>query len=235
MQPLTQIDVIEKEKSLAAKHAVKFVKNGMKVGLGTGSTAAYAVDLIGKKVAKGLDIVAVASSERTAAQARSLNIPLTTLEDARFLDIYIDGTDEFDADLNLIKGGGGALLREKILSYFSDITLIICDSSKKSQNLGSFKLPVETIPLATGVIAERLVAMELNPHLRLKNGSPYATDEGNHILDVDISNVRDLKKFNTYITAIPGVVETGLFLGMADLIIMGQEDSTVVFTPQPAN
>ncbi len=233
MQPSAQIDVSEKEKSLAAVHAAKFVKNGMKVGLGTGSTAAYAVDLIGQMVSEGLDIVAVASSERTAEQARSLNIPLTSLEEARFLDIYIDGTDEFDPELNLIKGGGGALLREKILSYFSDITLIICDSSKKSRKLGSFKLPVETIPLATGPIAERLVAMELNPHLRMKNGSPYTTDEGNHILDVDISKVTDLNEISMALMAIPGVVETGLFLGMADLIIMGQEDSTVVFTPQP--
>ena len=140
---------LDREKQLAAKEAVKFVKSGMTVGLGTGSTAAHMVKELGSMVQNGLEIVGVPSSENTKKLATEIGIPLTTLEETNAIDVYIDGADEFDPYMQLIKGGGGALLREKILTYNSDLVIIIADSQKEVKRLGDFKLPVETIPFAT--------------------------------------------------------------------------------------
>jgi len=223
------IDRTEREKALAAAKAVQFVRNGMKIGLGTGSTAAHVIEEIGKRVQQGMDIVAVPSSDQTAYQALQRGIPLTTLEELVRLDLYIDGTDEFDPQLNLIKGGGGALLREKILSYNADATIIVCDSGKQKKRLGSFRLPVEVIPMAVSSVQAQLERMGIAPRLREKEDAPYRTDENNLILDTDISGVEQLEELNRELIAIPGLVETGLFLKMTDILIMGQGEQTKLY------
>jgi ribose 5-phosphate isomerase A len=218
---------LDREKQLAAKEAVKYVKSGMTVGLGTGSTAAHMVRELGLLVENGLKIVGVPSSENTNKLATELGIPLTTLDKTNGIDIYIDGADEFDPYMQLIKGGGGALLREKILTYNSDLVIIIADSQKEVKRLGNFKLPVETIPLATIKIANKLQEMGLLPKLRIKDGKNFVTDEGNYILDLDIKHISNIPLLESRLKQIPGIVETGLFLDMADIIIIGKDETTV--------
>jgi ribose 5-phosphate isomerase A len=218
---------LDKEKQLAAKEAVKYVKSGMTVGLGTGSTAAHMVRELGLLVENGLKIVGVPSSENTNKLATELGIPLTTLDKTNGIDIYIDGADEFDPYMQLIKGGGGALLREKILTYNSDLVIIIADSQKEVKRLGNFKLPVETIPLATIKIANKLQEMGLLPKLRIKDGKNFVTDEGNYILDLDIKHISNIPLLESKLKQIPGIVETGLFLDMADIIIIGKDETTI--------
>ena len=219
---------MEKEKILAAHHAVSFIKNGMVVGLGTGSTSEYMIRKLGEEISKGLSVTGVPSSERSAELARQLNIPLISLEEAGQIDINIDGADEFDPQLRLIKGGGGALLREKIIAYNSRHNIIITDSGKQVEKLGKFKLPIEIIPFAAQNIVLELETMGLEPKIRLQDGNEFKTDENNCIIDIDIWNVEDLNRLNTRLLAIPGVVETGLFLDYVDMLIMGQGNSTMV-------
>ena len=218
---------LDREKQLAAIEAVKYVKSGMTVGLGTGSTAAHMVKELGRLVQDGLKIVGVPSSENTKKLAMELGIPLTTLEKTNGIDVYIDGTDEFDPYMQLIKGGGGALLREKILTFNSDLVIIIADSQKEVKRLGDFKLPVETIPFATKKIEQSLQKMGLQPKLRVKNDENFVTDEGNFILDLNIGHISNIQLLETKLKQIPGVVETGLFLDMADIIIIGQGETTI--------
>lgn len=218
---------LDSEKQLAAIEAVKYVKSGMTVGLGTGSTAAHMVKELGRLVQDGLEIVGVPSSENTNKLATELGIPLTTLEKTNGIDVYIDGTDEFDPYMQLIKGGGGALLREKILTYNSNLVIIIADSKKEVKRLGDFRLPVETIPFATKKIEQLLQKMGLHPKLRLKDGSNFVTDEGNFILDLDIAHVSNIQLLESNLKQIPGIVETGLFLDMADIIIISKGENTI--------
>ncbi|MDX1767788.1 MAG: ribose-5-phosphate isomerase RpiA [Arenibacter troitsensis] len=220
---------LDSEKQLAAIEAVKYVKSGMTVGLGTGSTAAHMVKELGRLIQDGLEIVGVPSSENTNKLATELGIPLTTLEKTNGIDVYIDGTDEFDPYMQLIKGGGGALLREKILTYNSDLVIIIADSKKEVKRLGDFKLPVETIPFATKKIKQLMQKKGLHPKLRLKDGSNFVTDEGNFILDLDIAHVSNIQLLESNLKQIPGIVETGLFLDMADIIIIGKGENTITF------
>ncbi|PRX57453.1 ribose-5-phosphate isomerase RpiA [Flagellimonas meridianipacifica] len=212
----------EKEKQLAAEASVKFVKDGMVVGLGTGSTAEFMIRQLGEKVANGLSMTGVPSSERTANLAQELGIPLTPLDKVDKLDLYIDGADEIDAQFNMIKGGGGALLREKILAYNSKFNVIIVDSSKKVESLGKFRLPLEVIPLAHKKVVDQLIQLGLNPILRKLDNSEYRTDENNFILDINISGQKNLKDLNTRLLEIPGVVETGLFLDYVNVLILGR-------------
>ncbi len=218
---------LDREKQLAAKEAVKYVKNGMTVGLGTGSTAAHMVKELGKLIKNGLEITGVPSSENTKKLATELGIPLTTLDKTNGIDIYIDGADEFDPYMQLIKGGGGALLREKILTYNSDLVIIIADSQKEVKRLGDFKLPVETIPFATKKIAQLLQEMGLLPKLRVRDGKNFVTDEGNFILDLNIKHIANIHLLESKLKQIPGIVETGLFLDMADIIIIGKGETTI--------
>ncbi|MCM4153255.1 ribose-5-phosphate isomerase RpiA [Arenibacter sp. N53] len=218
---------LDQEKQIAAKEAVKYIKSGMTVGLGTGSTAAHMVNELGKLVLNGLKIVGVPSSESTKKLASEKGIPLITLENANAIDVYIDGADEFDPYMQLIKGGGGALLREKILTYNSDLVIIIADSQKEVKRLGAFKLPVETIPLATQKIEQLLKKMGLQPNLRLKDGKNFITDEGNYILDLNIAHITNIPSLESNLKQIPGIVETGLFLDMADIIIVGQGQTVI--------
>ncbi|MGB2759831.1 ribose-5-phosphate isomerase RpiA [Maribacter stanieri] len=210
------------EKKVAALEAVKYIKSGMTVGLGTGSTAFFMIEAIGEMVNNGLEIKAVATSEATKKLATELGINVITLAEAKRLDVTIDGADEVDEDFQLIKGGGGALLREKIVAHNTDLNIIIADSSKSVSRLGKFKLPIETIPFATQLIIIELNEMGLKPVQRMNGDEDYKTDENNDIVDIDIwdTNIK-LSDLEQQLKAIPGIVETGLFLTSTNLVIIG--------------
>ncbi len=216
----------ENEKKLAAIEAVKLIESGMTIGLGSGSTAAYMIQELGKKVLKGLKIRGVASSENTENLAREAGIPIIALHEAKTIDINIDGADEFDPYMQLIKGGGGAFLREKIVAFNSKYNIIIADSGKEVRRLGKFKLPIETIPFTTENIIDLLARDGLKPSLRKTKGNIYITDENNYIVDLDILGHTNLVKLEEKLLKIPGVVETGFFLETTHKIIIGQGDST---------
>ena len=220
-------EVTESEKKLAAAESIKWIADGMVVGLGSGSTVFYAIEAIGKLIENGMDITGIPSSVKTEAIARDMGIPLAALEKFKTLDITIDGADEFNPDFQLIKGGGGALLREKILDHNSKLNIIIADSTKQVHRLGKFRLPLETLPFATNSIRSELEALDLNPVLRLENGKNYTTDQQNFIIDIAIMAVDDLTALNDRLIKIPGVVETGLFLHQADVIIVGKENNAI--------
>lgn len=220
----------QEEKKLAALEAVKRIENKMIVGLGSGSTAAFMIKELGKKVANGLQIKGVPSSKETEKLALEEGISIISLDKAKKIDLTIDGADEFDPKLQLIKGGGGALLREKIIAHHSKINIIIADASKQVPRLGAFKLPVETIPFATSVIQEEIAQLGLHPKLRMKEGKPYTTDENNYIIDLDILEWDDLEQLEIWLLRIPGIVETGLFLHSTDHIILGKGNTTQTFT-----
>lgn len=220
---------LDHEKELAALEAISYIKNGMIVGLGTGSTAQFMIKALGQRVSGGLKIQGIPSSEATRRLATEQGIPLIALENANKIDVTIDGTDEFDPYLQLIKGGGGALLHEKILAHNSDLYIIIADSKKEVKRLGAFKLPVETIPFATQKIVDTFTKMDFRPILRKNGEKLFVTTEGNYIIDLDIRHITNLSKLDLGLKQIPGVVETGLFLNMADIIIMGKNGGTVLF------
>lgn len=207
------------EKENAALEAVQLVRNNMIVGLGTGSTAAYAIHAIGRKVKEGLRIQAVATSSQTAALAGSYGIPLLDPDNVDIIDLTIDGADEFTAGLNLIKGGGGALLLEKIVAVKSLQVVIITDASKYVERLGKFKVPVEVVPAAAAYVRKELTGKGA---VRLQDGVPFVTDSGNHIIDVDFGRIEDAHHIDQQLNNIVGVVEHGLFIGIATRVIMGE-------------
>lgn len=214
-------------KQAAAERAILHVQSGMKIGLGTGSTAAKFVDLLGQKVRAGLDIVCVPTSDATRAQAAALGIKLTTLEDDPLLDLTVDGADELDSELRLIKGGGGALLREKIVAVASSRVIIIADHTKRVETLGAFPLPIEVVPFGRGS-TERLIADMASDCgcdgsivlRRAPDGSPFVTDNGNYIMDCHFSMIEDPEALDDALKLVPGVVDCGLFLGIADIGII---------------
>ncbi|WP_028374886.1 ribose-5-phosphate isomerase RpiA [Leeuwenhoekiella sp. MAR_2009_132] len=218
----------DQEKKQAALEAVKFIKDNMVVGLGTGSTAKHMIEAVGDLVKNGMNLTCVPSSDATEKLARELGITIVELHEVDTIDVTIDGADEFDDNFQLIKGGGGALLREKILAWNTAYNIIIADSSKDVQKLGAFKLPVEVIPFATKQIFNYLQAEGLKPVQRMKEELPYRTDENNNILDIDISGVNDLQSLEIKLLKVPGIVETGLFLNTTSLIIVGKEGGPVV-------
>lgn len=214
-------------KMQAAERALQYVEPGMKLGLGTGSTAAKFVDLIGAKVKGGLDVVCVPTSEATRAQAAALGIRLSTLDETPFLDLTVDGADELDEELRLIKGGGGALLREKIVAVASQRVIIIADHTKRVETLGKFPLPIEVVQFglkATRGMIESLAAdCGCEGPITLRNGAggkPFITDNGNYILDSAFGAIEDPDALDDSLKLIPGVVESGLFIGIADLGII---------------
>ncbi|MBX8811517.1 ribose-5-phosphate isomerase RpiA [Pseudochrobactrum algeriensis] len=213
-------------KIAAAAEALTHVKSGMKLGIGTGSTAEEFVRLLAVKVAEGFEIIGVPTSERTAALCAELGVPLTTLEETPHLDLTIDGADEVDGDLSLIKGGGGALLREKIVAAASDAMIVIADESKVVDTLGRFPLPVEVNRFglaATKLAIEKAIAglgLEAPLNLRMKDGEIFVTDGGHYILDASFGRIPDTKALSDALFAIPGVVEHGLFIGLARAAII---------------
>ena len=226
---------IDKAKFVAAKRAAGLVEDGMRVGLGTGSTAAWLVRCLGEMVREeGLKFTAVPTSTRTAELAREVGIPVTSLDEAKWLDLTIDGADEFDRDLNLIKGGGGALLQEKIVATASDQMVVIADAGKEVENLGAFPLPVEVIPFgwqtSQALIEETLVSMDVlgrSASLRMNGDRAFMTDEGNHILDLHLHRIGNARQLALVINQIPGVVENGLFIDICDTVIIGYGDGNV--------
>jgi ribose 5-phosphate isomerase A len=213
---------VEAQKRAAAARATEFVRSGMRVGLGTGSTARHFVDLLAERVHAGLDIVAVPTSEATMAQAKRLKIPLTTLEKTPQLDLTVDGADEIAPGLSLIKGGGGALLREKIVASASLRMIVIADESKWVDTLGRFPLPVEVVPFGLEATLRQIgaaaVACGCAGPARLragKDGHAFVTDGGHWIVDVALTRIADPGSLAARLDSIPGLVEHGLFVGLA--------------------
>ena len=231
----SDLSPIDQAKFAAAKQAIKYIENGMKVGLGSGSTAAWMVRCLGEHVAQnGLNIKAVPTSTRTAALAREVGIDLITLDEARWLDVTIDGADEYDGNLNLIKGGGGSLLREKITATASDQMIVIADASKSVETLGNFPLPVEIVPFGwkttKTLIEEILIGMDVlgrKVSLRMNGDVPFHTAEGNFIVDLHLNRIGNARKLSLIINQIPGVVENGLFVDICDVVVIGYGDGRV--------
>ena len=237
---MTPQDESSRRKRAAALRAAGMVEDGMRLGLGTGSTAAYLIERIGERVDEGLRVTAVATSEGTAASALAAGIEVVPLDGAGRLDLTIDGADEIDPALDLIKGGGGALLREKIVAAASDRMIVIAEASKAVEALGAFTLPVEVDPFgarATAAhIAEALAGLGhagVEPRLREADGAPVRTDGGHHLLDLDLGRIGDARAVSVALNQIPGVVENGLFLGMADLAILGHGDGETEIREAP--
>ena len=220
----------ESEKEVAARHSLSFVRDGDVVGLGTGSTAAIFIQLLGEKVKAGMKVRGIPTSSRSRDLAQSLGIPLITFADCEQIDVTVDGADEFNPDLDLIKGGGGALLREKIVASASRQVVIVTDSSKQVPTLGRFPLPVEVVPFADALIARRVAALGAAVHLRQKDdGAPYRTDEGHHILDCKFGEITEPARLADQLNRMPGVVEHGLFIGMASVVLMSKGGNVVEF------
>jgi ribose 5-phosphate isomerase A len=215
-------------KQLAAEHAVKLIQDGVTVGIGTGSTAAFAIDAISKRIKEGLSIKAVASSTRSEELAIGAGITLILFSEVIQIDLYIDGADEVDRNLNLIKGGGGALLREKILAFNSREFIVIVDNSKLVPYLGKFLLPVEVTPFAVELTMRQLQKLGCTTTMRQDNDKPYITDNGNIIVDCDFKKIDQVNQLHDSINAIPGVVENGLFFKtIVSKIIVGYESGKV--------
>jgi ribose 5-phosphate isomerase A len=213
----------EEEKEAAGRAAAKLVREGDIVGLGTGSTAYFAVIALGERVKAGLKIIGIPTSVHTADLARAVGIPLTTLDEHPEIDITIDGADEVDPKLNLIKGGGGALTREKVIATASKKMVVVADSGKIVRVLGKFPLPVEVIAFARTVVERKIVALGGSPKLRTKaDGSPFVTDNGNQILDCSFGEIDDPPALAGELDGMPGVVEHGLFIGLAKLVVVGR-------------
>ena len=225
----------EEEKEAAGRAAAKLVRDGDIVGLGTGSTAYFAVVALGERVKAGLKIIGIPTSVHTADLAGAVGIPLTTLDEHPEIDITIDGADEVDPKLNLIKGGGGALTREKVVASASKKMVVVADSGKVVAVLGKFPLPVEVIPFARTVVERKIVALGASPKLRMKpDGSPYLTDNGNEILDCSFGKIADPPALARELSGTPGVVEHGLFIGLAKSAIVGRGNSVDEIRAKPA-
>ena len=232
---VTDLSPVDTAKFVAAKRALDYVENGMRVGLGTGSTAAWMVRILGEMVRNdGLKVVGVPTSDRTAALAKGAGIPLRTLQEAKWLDLTIDGADEFDANLGLIKGGGGALLQEKIVATASDQMVVISDVSKEVETLGAFPLPIEVVTFGwettKALIEEALMNVDVMGRagtLRMDRDQPFLTDEGHHILDFHMRRIAEPRKLSLILNQIPGVVENGLFIDICDTVVIGYGDGNV--------
>ncbi len=227
------------QKKSAAMRAVEMVEPGMRLGLGTGSTAAYFVKLLGERVKAGLSVSGVPTSDATRKLAEQCGIPLTTLDEVTELDVTFDGADEVDGDLRLIKGGGGALLREKIVAMASDRVVIMADESKLVEQLGAFKLPIEVVPFGLGATREMIEVLSSDAgcegEISLRStsdGKPFVTDNGNYILDCDFGRIPDPEELEDSYRFIPGVVECGLFIDLCDIAIIGGEDGLQIIEAQ---
>ncbi|KQY83034.1 ribose 5-phosphate isomerase [Paenibacillus sp. Root52] len=214
-------------KQIAAERAAEYIQDGMKVGLGTGSTAYYAICKLGERVRDGLQIQAVATSEASDKLAREWGIPIIPFDQIGRLDITIDGADEVDPNFNLIKGGGGALLREKIVAANSDQLIIVADGSKAVDKLGRFPLPVEVVPFASEWTFKALESMGCFPEWRMNGDERYLTDNGNLIADCRMEAIEQAPELNIKLNMLPGVVDNGLFINMANIVILAKEDGSI--------
>lgn len=219
-------------KKQAAQKALDFVRDGMVVGLGSGSTATHFIRLLGERVKNGLNIRGIPSSQSSSELAKSFSIPIIDFHESAVIDVTVDGADEIAPGLALIKGGGGALLREKIVASASKRFIIVADASKLVPHLGKFPLPVEVIPLAAPLVAKKLSDLGISPKVRQSTaGGDYITDEGNLILDCACGEIKDPVALAAAIRAIVGVVEHGLFLGMAEMALVADGAEVKTVTP----
>jgi ribose 5-phosphate isomerase A len=237
MQRTLSQEVSNDLKRRAAEAALDYVEDGMRLGLGTGSTAAHFIRLLGERLTAGLHVICVPTSEAAARLAGEAGLPLTTLDETPELDLDIDGADEIGPGLALIKGGGGALLREKIVACASRQMIVIADAAKRVDELGSFPLPIEVIPFgctATALAIER-AALELDLtvalDVRQRDGVAFVTDSGNRIIDASFGRIPDPDMLASQLAAIPGVVEHGLFLGLADLALIASPEGVMRIEP----
>jgi ribose 5-phosphate isomerase A len=207
------------EKKEVGEKAVEYVKDGMVVGLGTGSTVYYFVSKLGQLVQQGLSIKGIPTSEQTEKLAIELNIPLVSFREIEEIDVAVDGADEVDQDLNLIKGGGGALLREKIIAKAAKTFIVVADSHKNVDTLGTFPLPIEVVPFGFEMTMKYIRELGGNPTLRQRRGSPYVTDNGNYIIDSNFHEISQPDILEKNLNLLPSVVDNGLFVGMADAVI----------------
>ena len=231
---IDHLSLSDRSKYACALRASALVENGMKVGLGTGSTAYWLVYHLAERVrSEGLEFVGVPTSTKTREQAQSEGLKLISMDDAGRLDITIDGADEFDQSMNLIKGGGGAHLQEKIVAFGSDRMVVIADETKKVNKLGKFPLPVEVLKFGSASsqkkIEELLIAQnykDFTVQMRMEKTKPFITDEGNYIFDLNLGEIQDPRKLCVDLNIIPGVVENGLFIDVCNAVIIGYSDGT---------
>lgn len=231
----SDLSAAERGKYVCALRAAQMVKSGMKVGLGTGSTAYWLVKHLGQMVREeGLKIQGVPTSTRTKDLAISEGIEIITLDEAGWLDLTIDGADEFDAEFTLIKGGGGAHLQEKVVAMASDKMVVIADASKRVDSLGAFPLPVEILKFGAnatqklvGQVLTDLGYHEIDMSIRAVDGTPFETDEGNVVLDLKMGAITDPSALSTALNQLPGVVENGLFINICQAVIVGNADGSV--------
>ena len=216
------------EKQAVARAGLSFVENGQIVGLGSGSTATHFIQFLGERVRAGLQIRGIPTSIRTQQLAQKCGIPLTSLDQAQTIDVDLDGADEFDPQLRLVKGGGGALLREKIIASASRQFVVLADSSKQVPMLGKFPLPVEVIPFAETLLTQRISALGAAVSVRkATDGAIFRTDEGHHILDCHFGKIPDPPALARALSDMPGVVEHGLFINMATVVLVGKGDQVM--------
>lgn len=209
------------EKRIAALKAAEYIESNMVVGLGTGSTAFYLIEKVGEMVSKGLKLKAVATSQSTTKLAEEHGISLVAIDEVDKIDLAIDGVDEIDSNFNAIKGGGGALFREKMVANLAHRVIWIMDSSKVVDSIGAFPLPVEIIPYGHRHIIKKLEDLSLNPVLRINNESPFITDNFNYIVDLQLEKGFDIAAVSEKLQSVTGVLETGLFLNQCERIIIG--------------
>lgn len=225
--------MIEAEKQIAAKAALQYIKSNMVVGLGTGSTANYFIRYLGAAVKNEAlhTVKCVATSKASTALAREVGLDVTPLNSISKIDVTVDGADEFDSDLNLIKGGGGALVQEKIIASLSSQFIVITDAKKQVPTLGAFKLPVEVFKFARMPVLNKLAVMGFNPSLRKDtDGTVFISDNGNVIIDLDLKKIERPERLQEQLQNIPGILDHGLFLGFASVVLMGKNGKVVEFT-----
>ena len=217
------------EKKIAAEYAINFIEDGMIVGLGTGSTVAFMLQKLSERIKSGLNISAVSTSQATTKLANSLGIKISNLADVDEIDITIDGADEVDENLNGIKGGGGALLHEKVIASNSKKNIWIVDSSKLVKSLGKFPLPVEVVKFGYTHLCIKLENIGLRPTIRVSGNKPLITDENNYIIDLKMEKIPNSAVLDSKLKSFAGVVETGLFYGVADTVIAGVGNKIKIF------
>jgi len=218
----------DQEKEAAARASLEFVKDGMVVGLGTGSTAAYFIKLLAEKVKNGLHVRGIPTSIHSGELAKSLGIPVITLDDCQEIAVTVDGADEVDPQLRLIKGGGGAMLREKIVASATKQQIIVADASKQVKRLGKFPVPVEVIRFAEALVKKKLTELGAQVSVRVgPDGKPFVTDEDHHILDCRFGEIPDADALARKLSDMPGIVEHGLFIGMASVVLFARGSEIV--------
>ncbi len=231
---IDHLSLSDRSKYACALRASALVENGMKVGLGTGSTAYWLVYHLAERVrSEGLEFVGVPTSNKTREQAQAEGLKLISMDDAGRLDITIDGADEFDQSMNLIKGGGGAHLQEKIVAFGSDRMVVIADETKKVNKLGKFPLPVEVLKFGSASSQKQIEALliaqnysDFTVQMRMEKNKPFITDEGNYIFDLNLGEIQNPRKLCIDLNIIPGVVENGLFIDVCKAVVIGYSDGT---------